>query len=146
MRGNMRGSIIPAALLLTLVSSARSGYVSRYDPGVFEAVVSHRFVNGWWRNEPPADWDTVAGYAVTTDCNQVGQVLLMRPVGATTWERVLVADCSGDLESMNWMLDNNIIAELDYGLFMRWAAEYGLPLAVEMRPIGVRYYVMRWVA
>lgn len=110
MRGNMRGSIIPAALLLTLVSSARSGYVSRYDPGVFEAVVSHRFVNGWWRNEPPADWDTVAGYAATTDCNQVGQVLLMRPVGATTWERVLVADCSGDLESMNWMLDNNIIA------------------------------------
>lgn len=137
----MMSNLLLAATMLTT-----TGFASRYDPGVFEAVVAHRFDNGWWRNEPPPDWDRVAGYAATTDCGQVGKVVLMRPVGATTWERVLVADCAGADGTLDWMLANNIVAELDYSLFTRWAAEYGLPLAVEMRPAGVRDYVMRWIA
>ena len=139
--------LLPAALFLAAMMSDAApltGYASRYDPGVFEAVVAHRNEQGWWRNTPPSDWTTVAGYAATTDCDQVGKVVLMRPVGAATWERVLVGDCVGDAQTMDWMLDNNIVAELDYGLFTRWASEYGLPLAVEMRSEGVRYDYALW--
>ena len=137
----MMSNLLLAATMLTT-----TGYASRYDPGVFEAVVAHRFDNGWWRNEPPADWNMVAGYAATTDCGQVGKVVLMRPAGATTWERVLVADCAGDWETIEFFENGNIIAELDYTLFMRWSDEYGLPLEIEMRPAGERDYEMRWIA
>ena len=140
--------LLPAAMLLAALVAPRTtpqtGYVSRSDPGVFEGVVAHRFANGWWRNTPPDDWQTVAGYAATTDCDQVGKVVLMRPVGAETWERVLVGDCVGDVQTLNWMLDNNIVAELDYELFTRWASAYGVPLAVEMRSGGVRYDYALW--
>ena len=137
----MMSNLLLAATMLTA-----TGYASRYDPGVFETVVNHRFANGWWRNEPPADWNMVAGYAATTDCGQVGKVVLMRPAGATTWERVLVADCPGDGSTLDWMLANNIAVELDYNLFTRWADGHGVPLEIEMRPAGVRDYVMRWIA
>lgn len=70
----------------------------------------------------------------------------MRPAGATTWERVLVADCPGDGSTLDWMLANNIAVELDYNLFTRWADGHGVPLEIEMRPAGVRDYVMRWIA
>jgi len=134
--------LLPAALFLAVMMSDAApltGYASRYDPGVFEGVVDLRFRENWWRNQPPHDWTTVAGYAATTDCDQVGTVILMRPVGARRWERVLIADCSGPDGTMDWMLSNRIVAELDYSLFTRWAAEYGLPLEIEMRPAGVRY-------
>lgn len=49
---------------------------------------------------------------------------------------MLVADCAGADGTLDWMLANNIVAELDYSLFTRWAAEYGRPLAVEMRPVA----------
>ena len=111
-----------------------TGYASRYDPGVFEEVVNYRDINGWWRNVPPVDRHLVAGYAATSDCGQVGKVVYMRPVGSSVWERVLVADCAGR-DSHQWMLDNSIVAELDYNLFTRWAGIHGLPLAVEMRPL-----------
>ena len=140
----MKRLALPALLLTALLIAPETtpvtGYASRYAPGVFEGVVAHRFANGWWRNTPPSDWTTVAGYAATTDCNQVGKIVLMRPIGATRWERVLVADCAGnDGYTMDWMLQNNIIVELDYTLFTRWADAYGLPLAIEMRPLEEKY-------
>lgn len=110
------------------------GYASAYAPTVFEDVVEHRFANDWWRNPPPPDWYTVAGYAAVTDCGRVGEVVELRPVGAQTWQRVLIADCVGDMASLEWMLSNKIVAELDARLFARWVGEWGAPLALEMRP------------
>lgn len=129
--------ILPVALMMLSAvapTAGVTGYASRYDPDVFEAVVDYRDINGWWRNAPPVDRHLVAGYAATSDCGQVGRVVYMRPVGSSVWERVLVADCAGR-DSHQWMLDNNIVAELDYGLFTRWADIHGLPLAVEMKPL-----------
>lgn len=142
--------LLPAALFLaTLVTPPDAmttrGYASRYDPGVFENVVAHRFAQGWWRNEPPRDWHTVSGYAATTDCDQVGTIVLMRPVGAIEWERVLIADCAGDGATLSWMTDNSIIAELDYPLFTRWSETHGLPLEIETRPYGIRFTPGVWV-
>lgn len=125
-----------AAIPATNVSPTASpqyGYASHYAPAVFETVVAHRFANDWWRSPPPPDWYTVAGYAATTDCAQVGQVVLMRPAGDIRWHRVLVADCAGNWDTLNWMLDNRIIAELDHSLFTRWATRYGVPLAIELQ-------------
>lgn len=148
----MRRRLLPAvALLVVLIAPETAttfpweGYASRYDEGVFEGVVALRFREGWWRNEPPADWHAVAGFAATTNCDQVGRVLLMRPVGAARWERVLVADCAGADGTLDWMVENRIIAELDYGLWSRWAGEHGVPLAIEMRPEGAREGLRRWV-
>lgn len=110
-----------------------SGYASKYDPTVFETVVRHRFDNDWWRVPPPADWYMVEGYAATTDCAQVGRVVMLRPAGAVRWSRVLVADCAGDEASLSWMLDNHILVELSHDLWRRWSEIWGAPLAVEMR-------------
>lgn len=133
--------IAAAAVLLIVVAPEMpaQGYASRYDPGVFEGVVDRRFREGWWRHQPPGDWYTVAGYAAVSDCALVGRVVLMRPVGATAWERVLVADCAGNDGTPDWMRENAILTELDYGLFMRWSDSYGVPLAIEMRPDGRRF-------
>lgn len=124
-----------APLFLALLAAPElTGYVSHYAPGVFEGVVAHRWANDWWRNEPPADWHEVAGYAATTDCDQVGRVMWMRPEGAAEWQRVLVADCAGDQATIDWMLANRIVAELDHALFTNWSDQYGVPLKIQMRP------------
>ena len=139
----MSAAFLPLIALLGITTPAdlataaragipQDGYASRYDPGVLEGVVGLRWQNDWWRVTPPADWYTVSGYAATTDCGEVGAVVEMRPVGSDRWERILVADCAGR-DSHWWMLDNRIAAELDYETFTRWAAAYGVPLAIEVR-------------
>lgn len=111
-----------------------TGYASAYAPGVFEDVVSYRHEQDWWRVQPPLDWYAVAGYAATSDCAQVGTVVDMRPAGTERWLPVLVADCAGDDGTPEWMRVNQIVVELDAGLWARWTALYGTPLEVEMRP------------
>lgn len=125
---------VTAVAGLSPTVSPQYGYASHYAPAVFETVVAYRFANDWWRNTPPVDWYTVAGYAATTDCAQVGRVILMRPAGDTRWHHVLVADCAGDWDTLTWMLDNSIVVELDHDLWHRWAAVYGAPLAIEVAP------------
>ena len=127
------GFVTPPALdAAARAGVPEQGYASRYDPQVLEGVVGLRWQNDWWRVTPPADWYTVSGYAATTDCGEVGAVVEMRPVGSDSWERILVADCAGR-DSHQWMLENQIVAELDYGTFIRWAGEWGVPLAIEVR-------------
>lgn len=111
-----------------------AGYASAYEPGVFEGVVALRHERNWWRVQPPVDWYAVAGYAATNDCAQVGTVIEMRPAGTGKWLPVLVADCAGDDGTPEWMRVNQIVAELDAGLWERWTAAHGRPLMVEMRP------------
>lgn len=110
-----------------------AGWASAYAPGVMPDVVRYRLEHDLWRVPLAPDWYTVSGYAATADCDQVGAVVLMRPVGATRWERVLVADCAGR-DSWQWMVDNRIAAELDAATWERWTAEHGRPLRVEVLP------------
>lgn len=126
--GSATGSVSAAHRLPTV----QTGYASRYDPGVLEGVIGRRFENDWWPLIPPRDWYTAHGAAATADCGEVGSVVEMRPVGATRWERIFIADCAGR-DSHTWMLDNRIVAELDSATFARWAAAWGRPLAVEVR-------------
>lgn len=112
--------------------TAQSGFASAYAPGRFEEVVRWRLDNDVWRTPPPVDWYTTAGYIATNDCAQVGQVVtLIAPDGRAY--RVLVADCGGNDGGADWMTNNQIVAELDWGLFERLTALHGRPLEVTLR-------------
>jgi hypothetical protein len=123
--------LLAALLALPLLIAPETGWASAYADGVMEGVVRHRFANDWWPVQPDRDWYTVAVYAATTDCREVGRIVLMRPVGMTQWQRALVADCGGN-DSISWMLSNSIIAELDAGTFERWTTAHGRPLRIEV--------------
>jgi hypothetical protein len=121
------------ALILALDAPPEpaTGWASAYAPGVMDDTVRYRLEHDLWRVPLPADWYTVAGYAATADCAQVGQIVAMRPAGATQWSRILIADCAGP-DSWTWMIDNRIVAELDAATWTRWTAEYGRPLLLEI--------------
>ncbi|MCZ2112619.1 MAG: hypothetical protein LC131_02020 [Anaerolineae bacterium] len=101
------------------------------------AECHYRFQQNWWRNAPPDYWTAAVGYVATTDCAQVGKLIHARPVDAPVWSLLLVADCGGKGDyGLEWMLRNNIVAELDAATFDRWTAVYGRPLKIEMRGIN----------
>jgi len=124
-----------ATLIVPQVAPTMRGYASRYDSGVMEGVVNYRYETGYWRTPPPENVSDIAAYIAVQDCNAVGRVAEVRPVGGP-WVMALVADCAqrDDPITQGFFTDNGIIMELDYETFTAWAAEYGLPLVVEMRP------------
>lgn len=109
------------------------GYASAYAPGVFEDVVRYRLDNGLWRVPPPYGWFyEVDGYIAGTDCARVGELAtLYDPAGQEY--TVLYADCAGDADTLTWMLDNRIVAELDARLWATLTAAHGRPLEVVLR-------------
>lgn len=110
-----------------------TGYASGYAPGVFEGVVRWRLDTGVWRVRPRWDWYYQAhGYIATTDCAKVGSMATLYDPNGKSY-RVLVGDCSGHVETTAWMLDNNIVVELDGRLWDLLTAEHGRPLAVSLR-------------
>lgn len=132
----MSKAAVFAALATLIVPqfASVSGYASRYDEGVMEGVVAFRYDNGYWRVPPPPreEMPSLGAYIAVADCSLVGSVVEIRPAD-WEWILALVADCAGDDGTPQWMLTNNIIMELDYPTFMKWANEYGVPLEVEMR-------------
>jgi hypothetical protein len=117
-----------------LAAVAVAGWASAYDPGVMDATVAYRMDHGLWFTSPPHDWYTVAGYIAVNDCKRVGETATLIDPGGREW-RVLVADCAGDEPGAGaaWMTANNIIVELDAGLWQRLTATHGRPLRVELR-------------
>jgi hypothetical protein len=108
------------------------GFASAYGEGVMADVIRLRFREGWWRNPPPRDWYTAHGAVAAMDCSRVGNMAtLVAPDGRAY--RVLIADCAGDDGAPDRFSRNNIIVELDWGLWKRLTAEYGRPLRVELR-------------
>lgn len=101
----------PLLLLALLVS----GIASRYDPGVFDAVVATRQAYG----QLPARIDATR-YIALADCGRVGDSVMVCHEGEC-W-RALVADCAGVADGgLAWMLRNGIAGEVDYDTAM----EYG---------------------
>lgn len=117
-----------------LAALAVTGWASAYAPGVMEATVAYRLETGNWWNIPPSRWIYADGYIAVNDCRRVGD--MVAPDGDEY--AVLVADCGGPGEGQgsDWMSRNNIVAELDWGLWARLTAEHGRPLAIEVRYDG----------
>lgn len=115
-----------------LAALAVNGWASAYSPGVMEATVAARMEHGYWFTEPPHNWYQAAGYVAVNDCTRVGEMATLIDPGGREW-RVLVADCGGDDGGSEFMARNNIVAELDAGLWERLTAAHGRPLRIEVR-------------
>lgn len=125
-------AVLVAPETAATVPMVETGYASAYDPGVMERVVMDRYRLDMWRNTPPRDWHDFDGYIASTDCDRVGQVTTLYGPDGRAYS-VLIADCMGDDATAAWMVDNNIIAELDGRLWAEMTAAHGRPLAVGLR-------------
>jgi len=107
------------AVIIVVVAT---GLVSQYAPGVMEKVIKNR--QSW--GQLPEILPDVAGYIAVVDCSALGEVWLLRPRGTQTWGRFLVVDCAGPQlrpdgkTGGQWMLDNNIFAEVGYRTAKDW--------------------------
>ncbi len=105
---------------------------SQYSPGVMTQVVYNR-QNGHAWVSLPAELPHTDGYIAVVDCDQLGEVWWLRPVGAGDWESFLVVDCAHPHKSGGaWMLRHNIGVEVDHETAQRWGT-VGELIAVERR-------------
>jgi len=129
-------------LLISII--VLTGIASQYAPGVMGRVVQVR-QTGLTHASLPVGLPPVAGYVAVVDCGQIGEVVWLRPVGATTWEPFLVADCANPADGSDaWMTRNRILVEVDYNTAVRWHT-VGRGIAIEMmvREAPPRYYEAR---
>jgi hypothetical protein len=135
MRRTLPLSLIALALLITPETRATNelrGYASAYDVGVMEQVIETRFANDWWPVVPARGWYESHGAIAAMDCRRVGTMAtLVDPSGREYL--VLIADCAGNDGPADRFSKDNIIAELDAGLFEQLTAEFGRPLEVRIK-------------
>lgn len=102
--------------LLLFAGTHDTGWTSRYDPGVMDWQVEYHELT------PPCPGCAVA----VSDCSKIGDYMLIRPLGASTWTPVVVADCAGanalDENGVSWMDKYNIPVELSYELAVQFGA------------------------
>ena len=96
------------------------GVSSQYAPGKMQEVINVRQVPGKTAYTVPQNLSAYDGFMAMRDCNELGNEYYLRPKNSTKWEHFLVVDCSGHAETSQWMLRNNIIAEVDYASALRW--------------------------
>ena len=101
------------SILLTM-----SCIASQYDPGVMDRVIATRQAGLTSMNLPQA-LPKVDGYIALESCARIGEIVRIRHEG-DPWESFLVTDCSGHVETTDWMLRNNIFGEVDYETAVRW--------------------------
>lgn len=98
------------------------GWLSRYAPGVMDDQVTYRIGTG----EAPADaFDQFQIFIAVEDCGKIGDVLFIRPYDSETgvkgrWKEALVVDCAGDVETVEWMQTNHILAEVSAEIWDAW--------------------------
>ena len=95
---------------------------SQYAQGGMERVIANRQA-GRTAVSLPADLPRVDGYAAAKECSEIGSVILLRPVGADRWDRLLVVDCAVRDDSdgtRTWMDRKGVIAEVDHETALRW--------------------------
>ena len=117
------------------------GLTSRYDLGIFPATVAARVEHGTITREQVATHD---GFAAVVDCSLIGHTIYAlpngglhyetgAPVAGQEWRRLLVADCArrdGSDGARDFMLDNNILIEIDGELAQQYGYTHLGPLPV----------------
>jgi len=108
---------------------------SQYAPGVMEMVVNNRInwgqLSGNWQGH----------YVAVESCNRIGEVIWIRRGPEDDWLPVMIADCSGDRETTNWMRRNSIYLEIDYQLAKEWnTVGHGIGVQIsEAAPMEKKY-------
>jgi hypothetical protein len=134
---------LPAAALMALAlliapeptrADHLTGWASAYAPGVFQEVVAFRLENQLWPQIPPSEWIYAEGYIAVADCRSVGEMATLVDPSGREW-RVLIADCgerNKPGEGQDWMIANNIAAELDWEMWEQLTTTHGRPLWIEV--------------
>ena len=95
------------------------GIASQYGNGVSERVIHVRQTKRV--HAPlPLELPVTNGYIAVKDCEHIGEVWYLRPIGGNKVESFLVIDCAGSTETIAWMNRNNILVEVDYNTAKRW--------------------------
>ena len=122
-------------LLLALIFA--TGTASQYAPGVMDRVIVNRLAFGHITQDQV---DAATVFVAVPECADLGQMFLIRPVGASDWELALATDCASksDRQSADdprsgyqWMRDGGIVVELDARTAARWDT-VGRGIAVEL--------------
>jgi len=107
-----------------LMGAATYGRASQYAEGVMDRVIENRIA---WE-QIPKDLDKYAGFIAVRDCSNVGEEYYLYHPALSRPVLVLATDCASksdrqsdtDLRSgYEWMLDGNILVEMDYDLAER---------------------------
>lgn len=100
-------------IVIIVACQVISGVASHYDPGIMENVIRVR-QSGNVRMSLPQELPIVDGYIAVDNCDDIGEVWLLRPEGTREWRKYLVTDCAGAEETRQWMRRGLIICELDW--------------------------------
>lgn len=116
--------MLKSIFVLTLIVS---GWASRYDPGVFETVISNRQNDLTSYSLPRNIYSD--RYIALADCSRIGDYVLI-DFGDNT-EIALVADCAGVGDGgLSWMIRNNIAGELDPVTYFENRTPTGLKISI----------------
>jgi len=94
-----------------------TGIASQYAPGVMDRVINTRQA-GITSYTPAPDLSRYDGFMAMEDCSELGNEYYI--VANGNLELFLVMDCSGHIETSQWMTTNNIVIEIDYETAARW--------------------------
>ena len=86
------------------------GFISAYAQGPTDATLQYR---GMWPADPKLD-----GYIAVADCGRIGQYAKLGTAAGVL--NVRVFDCGGDDGGHSWMIENNIVVEVDWYLWERY--------------------------
>lgn len=91
------------------------GYFSQYNQRPTDATLAYRIEVG---EIDPVELQQVAGVIATESCDYIGQKIWIQVEGKAndSWLPVMVFDCSGHVETTEWMKESAILGELGYYL------------------------------
>jgi hypothetical protein len=94
--------------LLATQPSRYEGWLSAYNQNPTVATVKYRQGTG----EIPADLSPYDGVIAVLDCGLVGEDAYLHTKGGTFY--VMIFDCAGNDGGYSWMIENSVVAEVDY--------------------------------
>jgi len=115
-------------------SAVQIGIASQYSQGMMQQAIVYRQRH----NHVSRDLIQYDGFIAVLEANDIGREYWIRPTGARHWEKFLAVDCAGIADGgYAWMINNGIIAEVDYASAKRWGV-VGRGVEIEMIPLARR--------
>lgn len=88
------------------------GYLSEYSEAPTIGTVNYRIHTS--KQLPEDAWHRYDTFIAVHDCDLIGREGWLHIPAENLKLKAVVFDCSGDVETSQWMKDNNILGEVDY--------------------------------